>query len=245
MGTLTTGEVRFSFVNVFTPRAVNEGQQEKYSITILIPKSDTVAKQKIDMAMNQAVQDGLSKVFGGQMPARIDRPIHDGDGVRPGGEPFGEECKGHWVMTASSLQQPEVVDGNLNAILSPTEVYSGCYGRVSLRFYAYNKNGKKGVGCGLGNVQKLRDGEPLSGRTSAADDFGGNNTVPGVPVDTPFGTGMEIPFGGMHAPTVPQYNAVPHHQAPMGQIPVGQVPMPQGAVDPITGAPVYGGVMGV
>lgn len=178
MSNVTTGRVRFSFTNIFTPRAPQEGQGEpKYSLTILIPKTDVATLQAIQQAMEVAVQEGIANTFGGSRPPRLNMPLYDGDGVRPtSGEPFGEECKGHMVMTASSLQQPSVVDVNVQPIINQAEIYSGCYGRVSLRFFAYNKNGNKGVGCGLGNVQKLADGEPLSGRTSAADDFGGNNS---------------------------------------------------------------------
>ena len=80
--------------------------------------------------------------------------------------------QGSLVFTASSKNKPEVVDKNVQPILSPTAVYSGCYGRVSIRFYPYNSHGRKGIGCGLGNVQKLRDGEPLGGGTTAKQDFG-------------------------------------------------------------------------
>lgn len=170
--TIVTGEVRFSFVNIFEPRAGQNGGDPKYSITILLPKSDIATKQMIDREIQTELQNGVSTKFGGTMPAMPAIPIHDGDGVRPNGEPFGEECRGHWVFTASTKQKPEVVDENRQPILTQTQVYSGCYGRVSLRFFAYNQAGKKGIGCGLGNVQKLRDGEPLNGRTTAADDFG-------------------------------------------------------------------------
>lgn len=170
--TIVTGEVRFSFVNIFEPRAGQNGGDPKYSITILLPKSDIATKQMIDREIQAELQNGISTKFGGTMPAMPAIPIHDGDGVRPNGEPFGEECRGCWVFTASTKQKPEVVDENRQPILTQTQVYSGCYGRVSLRFFAYNQAGKKGIGCGLGNVQKLRDGEPLGGRTTAADDFG-------------------------------------------------------------------------
>ena len=172
--TIVTGEVRFSYVNVFEPRAGQNGGEPKYSITILLPKSDIATKQAIDREIQAELQNGIAAKFGGQMPARPAIPIHDGDGTRPSGEPFGEECRGCWVFTASSKQKPEVVDENCQPILSQTQVYSGCYGRVSLRFFAYNQAGKKGIGCGLGNVQKLHDGEPLGGGTTAKQDFGQN-----------------------------------------------------------------------
>ena len=213
--TIVTGEVRFSYVNVFTPRQPQNGQGEaKYQITILLPKTDVSTKQAIDAAIQQTLQEGIP-TFGGQMPARPAIPIHDGDGVRPNGEPFGDECKGCWVFTASSKQKPEVVDANVQPVISQSEVYSGCYGRVSIRFFAYNQAGKKGVGCGLGNVQKLRDGDPLGGGTTAAQDFG-VQTSNTQPVQT-----------GYQQPTA---------QASQTQPPV-QASYNQPAIDPTTGQP--------
>ena len=169
--TIVTGEVRFSYVSVFEPRANQNGGEPKYQITVLLPKTDIATKQTIDREIQQELANAVSTKFGGTMPAVPAIPIHDGDGVRPNGEPFGEECRGCWVFTASSKNKPEVVDANLQPIISQSQVYSGCYGRVSLRFFAYNQAGKKGVGCGLANVQKLRDGEPLGGGTTAKQDF--------------------------------------------------------------------------
>lgn len=168
--TIVTGEVRLSYVNIFTPKTPLNGGDPKYSVTLLIPKSDFATKQSIDNAINQAIQEAVAK--GMKLPPTPRVPIHDGDGVRASGEAYGDECKGHWVLTASSLNKPEVVDANVQPILSPTAVYSGCYGRVSLKFYGYDKAGSKGIACGLGNVQKLRDGESLSGGTTAKQDFG-------------------------------------------------------------------------
>lgn len=168
---IVTGKVRWSYVNLFMPRAM-EGQEPKYSVTLLIPKSDAATKAAIDKGIETAIQEGIASTFGGVRPPKIATPLYDGDGVRPSGDDFGPECAGHWVMTASSKLKPEVVDSNVQPILDASEVYSGCYGRVSLRFFTYNKNGKKGIGCGLGNAQKLDDGEPLGGGTSASQDFG-------------------------------------------------------------------------
>lgn len=224
---VTTGEVRFSFPHVFQPHANNQGQEAKYSVTILIPKTDTATLQAIQGAMEAAAQEGISTKFNGQRPAMLKNPLHDGDGVRPNGEPFGEECRGHMVMTASSKQRPEVVDANLQAILNPAEVYAGCYGRVSLNFFPYNTNGNRGIGCGLNNVQKLRDGDPLTGRTTAADDFGGAASVSNMELGTqtaqagtPVQTGMQNVNNPISAQT--------------------------GAINPVTGMPMnQSGVMGL
>ena len=211
MGNLVTGKVRFSYVCVFEPRAVNGGE-EKYSITLLIPKTDTSTYQRIIAEINKTLQENVADTFKGVLPANPNLPIYDGDWLRPGGEPFGPECKGCWVMSAKSNSAPEVVDANCQPILSKNEFYSGCYGRASIRFYAYNQNGNKGIGCGLGNVQKLEDGQPLDGRTTAAEDFG-----------TPY------------QPTAQTTNT-PQYQAP-AQV---QQMTSQVAIDPITGQPIAG-----
>lgn len=177
---VTTDKVRLSYTHLFQPYASHPGQEAKYSTTMLIPKSDIRTKQAIDNAIANAVNLGVSAKWNGARPANPKTPLWDGDGVRQNGEAFGEECKGHWVMTASSKLQPQVVDAQIQPILDQTQVYSGMYARVSLNFFAYNNNGNRGIGCGLGNVQKIADGEPLGGRTSAEDDFGSLPPVQGV-----------------------------------------------------------------
>lgn len=169
---VVTGKARLSYAHLFQPFANNQGQEPKYSTTILVPKTDTQTKALIDAAVEAAKAAGASK-WGGAIPPQLNICVHDGDGARPSdGVPFGEECHGHWVFTASSKQPPKVVDTQLQPILDPNEMYSGCYARVSVDFFAYNSNGRKGIGCGLQNVQKLADGAPLGNRTSAEDDFG-------------------------------------------------------------------------
>lgn len=157
---VTTGEVRISYEHLLKPYAQQPGAEEKYSVTVLIPKSDIATKQRIDMAIQAAISEGVATKWGGVRPPQPPVPIHDGDGLRPNGDAFGEECKGYWVMTASSKQRQDIVDTAMNPIIDPTEVYSGMYARVCLNFFAYNSTGKKGIGCGLGPVQKTRDGEP-------------------------------------------------------------------------------------
>jgi hypothetical protein len=205
---VVTGKVRFSYAHVFKPyvNPRNPGQEAKYSVTILLPKSDTATKARIDAAIEAAKQLGAQTKWGGQIPPNVAICVHDGDGVKPSdGLPFGPECKGHWVFTASSTQAPQVVDATLNPIIDQSQVYSGCYGRVSVNFFPYFNSGRKGIGCGLGNVQKLEDGEPLGNRTTAAADFG-------TPVAGSYGpaytgqptqqldpiTGQPLPPGGVY-----------------------------------------------
>ncbi|MDL2252643.1 DUF2815 family protein [Ruminococcaceae bacterium OttesenSCG-928-I18] len=182
---VVTGKVRFSYAHVFQPYSQNQGQEPKYSTTILVPKTDAQTKALIDAAVQAAIQAGANK-FGAQWPPQPNICIHDGDGVRPNtGAPFSEECKGHWVFTAKSKDQPKVVDASMQPIINPGDFYSGCYGRVSVDFYPYNSNGRKGIGCGLQNVQKLEDGQPLGNRTTAEDDFGETAPVVGQPQMAP------------------------------------------------------------
>lgn len=169
---LTTGEVRLSYEHLLKPYAQKPGDDEKFSVTLLIPKSDVATKQRIDSAVQAAIAEGVTSKWGGVRPPQPPIPVHDGDGTRQSGEPFGEECKGCWVITASSRQRQDIVDASLNPIIDPTEVYSGMYARVCLNFFAYSSNGKRGIGCGLEPVQKTRDGEPLGGRITAAEAFG-------------------------------------------------------------------------
>ncbi|EAD2768592.1 DUF2815 family protein [Listeria monocytogenes] len=164
---VTGMNTRLSYAHLFEPVSINGGA-EKYSVSVLIPKDDKATIEKIEKAVDAAIEEGIAK-FGGKKPNKgaIKLPLRDGDIERD-----DEAYKGHYFVNANRLTAPQVVDTQLNPILDKSEVYSGCYGRVSLSFYAFNSNGNKGVACGLNNVQKVRDGEPLGGRTTAADDFG-------------------------------------------------------------------------
>ncbi|MBQ4405254.1 MAG: DUF2815 family protein [Selenomonadaceae bacterium] len=176
-----TGEVRLSYVNLVAPRAnVNDPNgTPKYSVTLLIPKTDTAVKQNIDASIEAAAKEAQTKLLGGVRPPIMPIPIHDGDGVRDNGTPYGPECKGHWVLTAATKNKPQVVhQSDINTELLPQDIYSGMYARVTINFFSYNRAGKKGIGCGLGNVMKTREGEPLAGTVSAAADFAGIGETP-------------------------------------------------------------------
>jgi len=162
---VVTGKVRFSYANVWEPKSINGGD-EKYSVSLIIPKSDKKTISDIKAAIEQAKKDGTSK-FGGKVPANLKLPLRDGDIDRADDEAY----KNCYFVNANSKDRPGVVDKNVKAILDPSELYSGCFGRASITFYAFNQNGNKGIACGLQNLQKLSDGEPLSGRSRAEDDF--------------------------------------------------------------------------
>lgn len=164
---VVTGKVRFSYVHVFEPFSMSADQEPKYSVCLLIPKSDKETLQKIKAAMDAVKQTQTGK-WGGKIPPNLKTPLRDGDVERPD----QEEYAGMYFLNASTKQKPGVVDAQLNPILDPTEVYSGCYGRASINFFAYNTAGNKGIGCGLNHIQKLEDGDYLGGRTRPEDDFG-------------------------------------------------------------------------
>lgn len=163
---VVTGKVRFSYAHIFQPHAVDERQEPKYSVCLLIPKSDTVTLRKIKAAVDAAKTAGASK-WGGKIPPNLKLPLRDGDVDRPD-QP---EYAGCYFLNANAKTKPGVVDAQLNAILDSTEVYSGCYGRASVNFFAYDTAGNRGVGCGLNNLQKLADGDFLGGRSRPEDDF--------------------------------------------------------------------------
>ena len=163
---VVTGKVRLSYAHVWEPVSINDSKP-KYSVSLVIPKSDKETIKKINEAVDAAIEEGIAK-FGGKKPnkAALKLPLRDGDTERD-----DEVYKNCFFVNANSTTAPQIVDRSVQPILDREEVYSGCYARVSINFYAYNTNGNKGIACGLGNIQKIADGEPLGGRTSAKDDF--------------------------------------------------------------------------
>lgn len=166
---VVTGKVRFSYVNIFKSRAFQADQDAKFSICLLIPKEDKATLKKIKAAVDEAIQEGISSKWNGKKPANVKLPLRDGDEERADEAP---EYEGMMFLNANSTQKPGIVDKDLNEILDPDEVYSGCWGRASINFYPFSVNGNKGIGVGLNNVQKLKDGEHLgAARESAESDF--------------------------------------------------------------------------
>lgn len=166
---ITTGRVRFSYVNAFHPRADQNGV-EKYSVMLLIPKSDTATLAKMKAAAQAAKDTWVEK--GKKLPAQLKTTLHDGDGVTPnGGEPYGPECAGHYVMNVSSTRKPAIVYADKTPITEESELYSGCYGRAIINFYVYDSQGNRGVSAGLMGIMKLSDGEPLGGGIVRGEDW--------------------------------------------------------------------------
>ena len=162
---VVTGKVRFSYANVFSPKAAQEGGPLKYSVSIIIPKSDTETIAKINKAFEE-VKAASAAIFGGAVPKMLKGGLRDGDE-----EKDDAAYANSYFINANSVNKPGVVDADLNPILDQAEFYSGCYGRASITLYPYNSNGSKGIACGLNNIQKTEDGEKLGGGSNAADDF--------------------------------------------------------------------------
>ena len=167
---ITGVNTRRSYANVWDPKSIN-GAAPKYSVSLIIPKSDTVTVNKIKAAIQAAYEEGESKLKGTAKvcPALdvIKTPLRDGDLERPDDPAYA----GSYFVNANATSAPGIVDADRNPILTRSEVYSGVYGRASISFYAFNSSGNKGIACGLNNLQKIRDGEPLGGKASAESDF--------------------------------------------------------------------------
>lgn len=167
---ITGVNTRWSYVNAWEPKSINGGAP-KYSVSLIIPKSDTKTIEKIQTAIQAAYDEGQGKLKGNGKSAPalsvLKTPLRDGDAERPDDEAYADS----YFINANSGTAPGIVDADRQPILDRSEVYSGVYGRASINFYAFNSNGNKGIACGLNNLQKIKDGEPLGGKSRAEDDF--------------------------------------------------------------------------
>lgn len=167
---ITGPKTRWSYANVWDAKSINGGTP-KYSVSLIISKSDTKTVKKIQAAIQAAYEEGQSKLKGNgkSVPSLsvIKTPLRDGDAERPDDEAY----KNSYFINANSATAPGIVDADRNPILERSEVYSGVYGRASISLYAFNCNGNRGIACGLNNLQKISDGEPLGGKSRAEDDF--------------------------------------------------------------------------
>ncbi len=160
----------FSYLNCWDPKAI-QGGTPKFSVSLIIPKSDTKTIDKINTAVQAAYEEGQSKLKGNGKSAPVlstlKTPLRDGDLERPNDEAY----KNSYFINANSGTAPGVVDADRNPIIDRSEMYSGVKGRASINLYAYNVNGSRGIACGLNNLQKISDGTPLGGKSRAEDDF--------------------------------------------------------------------------
>ena len=167
---MITSEVRFSYAHVFEAAATPNGDL-KYSVCIMIPKDDKKGLAAINAAIQEAVKKGLEN---GKIPKAkvkgIRIPLRDGDAEVESGD-RGAEFKGMMFFNASSKNPPGVVDSRLAPLMSADQFYSGCWGRADINFFPYSNAGNIGVGAGLNNVMKSREGDRLDGRQKAEDAF--------------------------------------------------------------------------
>jgi len=170
MKVITGPDTRWSYANVWEAKSINGGAP-KFSVSLIIPKSDTATVSKIKAAIEAAYQEGEARLKGNgkSVPplSSIKTPLRDGDIERPDDASYANS----YFINANSATAPGIVDADRNIIITRSEVYSGVYGRASINFYAFNSNGNRGIACGLNNLQKIRDGEPLGGKSRAEDDF--------------------------------------------------------------------------
>lgn len=170
MKVITGKDTRWSYANVWEPKSINGGVP-KFSVSLIIPKSDKKTIEAIKKAIQAAYKEGEAKLKGNSRSVppleSIKTPLRDGDTERPDDEAYANS----FFLNANSTTQPGIVDANVQPILTRSEVYSGVYGRASINFYAFNSNGNRGIACGLNNLQKIRDGEPLGSRATAESDF--------------------------------------------------------------------------
>ncbi|MGI6316200.1 MAG: DUF2815 family protein [Christensenellales bacterium] len=170
MKVITGPDTRWSYANVWEAKSINGGTP-KFSVSLIVPKSDAKTVVKIKAAIEAAYHEGESKLKGNgkTVPplAALKTPLRDGDAERPDDEAYADA----YFINANATTAPGIVDADRNPILTRSEVYSGVYGRASISFYAFNSNGNRGIACGLNNLQKIRDGEPLGSKVSAESDF--------------------------------------------------------------------------
>lgn len=200
------GKVRASYVHVFEPVSLEgDSAKAKYSVSLIIPKSDTELIKKIKSAMALAVDLGMSTKWGHKKPVNLRNPLRDGDAERPDDDAYEDS----YFINASCKTRPGVnkvkgyevgSDGRRRLITVPVdseeEVYSGCYVFASVNFYPFDVSGNKGIACGLNNILKVDDGAPLGGRVSAETDF---SELQLSDEDMPFSANAD-PFAGGDCP---------------------------------------------
>ena len=155
--------VRISYAHLFEPEPIMGQGEPKYSVSILIPKSDKENVEKLNAVIKDAKES--DKLKGAK---KIDSPVHDGD-TDKGDDPVYAGCY-YLNAKANENHPPQIVDRHVNPIMDKNEVYSGCYCNIMVNTYAYSFNGHNGIGVGLGNVQKVKDGEHLGGGSSKPED---------------------------------------------------------------------------
>jgi len=158
--------VRISYAHIWEPRSMDD-KEPKYSLSAIISKKDTELLEAMKKAIDAAIEAGKTKKWNGTVPQNLIMPLHDGDEERPDDEGYS----GAMFVNARSSDAPQIVDRHVRPIEDPMDVYSGCCCNVTVTFFPYRGEKGDGIGVGLGNIQKVSDGDHLTGRASADSDF--------------------------------------------------------------------------
>lgn len=167
---IVIGPCRLGYTHVFSKfNPDGDDRTAKYMTNVLIPMNEKETVEAVQKAIGLAKQKGIAAKWGGKVPKNLDLPLRDGDDKDP--DKVGDTYQGMYYVNAKSSTRPGVVDRNGAAIMDEEEIYSGVWAIVSMTFYPYDSNGKRGVACGLNNIMKFKDDEKLGGRCSAETDF--------------------------------------------------------------------------
>ena len=170
---------RFSYAYVLSPnmRNLKPGEDPKYQVDIIVDKRDVATLGLLYQAYNECLasiaSDPRFSTIGPQHRS-FKHCLKDGDEFKPNDHTYA----GQIFFTAKNKYKPEVVGPAKEPLSSDSQFYAGCYGNVSIEFKPYCPSKEvPGSGYGvrvvLGNIQKVRDGERLSGTApvAAADEF--------------------------------------------------------------------------
>lgn len=156
---IKTPVFRLSYPDLLEARAYDDKTPAKFGLTMLIPKTADIE------SLREAARTVARAKWGDKMPKDLRSPFRDGD------EKEDEAYHGHWFIKATSNKRPAVFNERVEPIVDASEIYAGCYCLATINPFAYDTKGNRGISFGLLAVQKVRDGEPFSGRGNPADDF--------------------------------------------------------------------------
>lgn len=171
-GRARIGECIFNFVTLDEPEDVFDNGEEKYSVQLLIPKSDEKSVNALQQAIKEAEEEGKKGTFNGKIPKKIKNTLHDGDGENSDGEPYPDSYHGHYFMTCTSKAKFKpglyVNRGGKIANAEIGEITDGDYGFAVVQFRPYNYNGNKGISSYIQSVLKTRSGNGGFGRNQTS-----------------------------------------------------------------------------
>ena len=163
---IVIGPFRLSYA--YLTQKFDKGVGEpKFMTNVLIPKSDTRTIAAINEAIKAAIEEGISKKWGGKKPRKLDTPLRDGDEK----EPASPDYEGMLYINPKSSKRPPIVDKNKVPLVDDDEIYSGMWANVIISFWPYAASGNNGIGVGLEAVQKVKDDDRLGGGVGSVEAF--------------------------------------------------------------------------